>query len=650
MQIEKDRMAKSYAIKILFAISVLLVSRSAVAQSIVEIDDAKEERDFMPYDLVYLIDSTNTLTLPQISSASFSSRFQQHTSYQNKDFRTNASYWIRIPIKHNAKSKKVWLLEFYDQTIDQLEAFIPRGSGLYESKLMGDNQPFDHRMFRHKNFELMLDMKTDEVMYYYFRVKSHDFADLRIALRSINWFTYYALNEYFLFGTLYGMILIISLYNFLMYLAIREFKNIFYIFYILSVAAYVMGIDGIGFQYIWPNHPEWNDYAVGIALYSLILWALVFTRRFLSTKANAPILDKALQWMIIVRSSLFVVELFFFPQFLTYRNLEIIPLSLIFYTGIKVLREGYRPARFFVIAYGVLFSGFFLRTLVILNVLPFTTLSHYSLHISFALEMLFLTFALGDRVRILKDNRDRALRKIIEQHEANMLLKDKVNRELEEKVRERTLEINSKNNALLESNARIERQSKEINQINSILDLDNWKLKNRIKEVLEERLHEKTMDYNEFRTLYPDTLACYRFLETLKWEKGFHCRKCSNEKFFPGAQKFARRCTKCGYNESITAYTVFHSVKFPIEKAFYITYLAVSGKKESTLEKIATQLEVGLNTVWSFRTKIQHRLQELEDSGRRPTVSRWEEAILLDNSAPAKHRPAISKKGVADVG
>jgi len=636
--------------KILVLLIMAVCSVHVSAQKPVEIDDEIDARDFMPYDLTYLIDSTNTLTFSQISSPGFSSRFQQHTSYQNKDFRTNASYWIRIPIRHQVKSKKVWLLEFYDQTIDHLEAFIPQKSGFYESKLMGDNQSFNHRMFKHKNFEIMLDMKKDTLMTYYFKVKSHDFADMRIAFRSVNWFIYYALNEYFLFGTLYGMILIISLYNFLMYLAIREFKNIFYIFYILSVAAYVMGIDGIGFQYVWPNHPEWNDYAVGIALYSLILWALVFTRRFLSTKANSPFLDKALQWMIIVRSTLFITELFFFPQFLTYRNLEIIPLSLIFYTGIKVWKGGYRPARFFVIAYGVLFTGFFLRTLVILNVLPFTTLSHYSLHISFALEMLFLTFALGDRIRILKDMRDRALRRIIHQHEVNMQLKDKVTRELEEKVKERTLEINSKNNALIESNAQIERQSKEISQINSILDLDNWKLKNRIKEVLEERLHEKTMDYEEFRTLYPDTMACYRFLETLKWEKSFHCRKCSNEKFFPGTQKFARRCTKCGYNESITAFTVFHSIKFPIEKAFYITYLAVAGKKEATLEKIAAQLEVGMNTVWSFRTKIQHRLKELEGFGRRPTVSRWEEIILIDTSASSKSKTAASKKNMVDLG
>jgi two-component system, sensor histidine kinase LadS len=261
-------------------------------------------------------------------------------------------------------------------------------------------------------------------------------------------------------------------------------------------------------------------------------------------------------------------------------------------------------------------------------VLPLTTLSHYSLHFSFVFEMLFLTLALGDRIRILKDNRDQALRKIITQQEVNIELQGKVNRELEQKVEERTIELNLKNKELGESNDKLIKQSTEINQINSLLDLDNWKLKNRVKEVLNEMLMEKTMNYNEFKTLYPDTLTCYRFLEELKWDNGFHCKKCGNEKYFDGAQKFSRRCTKCGYNESITAFSIFHGVKFPIEKAFYIAYLSVATKKEGTLDSLSKQIEVGLNTVWLFRTKVIIRMKELEESGKRPTASKWEEVIL----------------------
>lgn len=66
--------------------------------------------------------------------------------------------------------------------------------------------------------------------------------------------------------------------------------------------------------------------------------------------------------------------------------------------------------------------------------------------------MLLLTLALGDRVKILKETKDQALRRSLRQSEANAKLKDKINRELEEKVAERTKELESKNRLLEEYN------------------------------------------------------------------------------------------------------------------------------------------------------------------------------------------------------
>jgi two-component system, sensor histidine kinase LadS len=608
-------------------------------QQQVEVDDLVEERNFMPYELMYFSDINHTKSFLEISSPDFADRFQLHTNYQNKDFLPNAAYWVRLPITHRASSKKVWLLEFYDQTIDKIDAYIPQEDGSYQTVKLGDEHPFTSRLFRHKNFEIMLDMKKDTVMFYYFKVQSHSFADIRIAFRSTNRFIFYALNEYFLFGIFYGMILIITLYNFLTFIAIREKKFIYYIFYILSVALYAMSLDGIGFQYLWPSNPAFNEYATGISLYSVILWALIFTRRFLSTQTRAPQIDKLFMGMIILRTVFFAYALFFQPTLFSQRIIEILPLSLIFYAAIYVWTRGYRPARFFVMAYGILFFGFFMRGLVYFNVLPFTILSHYSLHLSFVFEMLFLTLALGDRIRILKSNRDRALRRIIQQQEVNMQLKEKVNRELEEKVKGRTIELDGKNLALEESNNKLIKQAKEISQINSILDLDNWKLKNRVKEVLEERLHEKTMDYAEFKTLYPDTLACDRFLEELKWKNGFTCQKCANHKFFKGAVKFSRRCTKCGYNESITAFTIFQGTKIPLEKAFYIAYLTVLNKKAFTLENLASQLDLRVNTAWAFKKRVLERIAELEKSGLKPSASLWHDIMLFSKKKNVSSKP-----------
>ncbi len=625
----------------------LYLVQATMAQSVVTVSDQSDESIYTLNDLEYYIDSTNALTLDDVKASAFHHKFKRHSDYQNTDFNYNTSYWLRFPIKLNTKSKKKWLIEFYDQTIDYLEIHIPNNAGTFTSVFTGDEQNFDKRLILHKNFEATIDMFSDSTVVCYFKVKSHEFADIRIAFRSVNRFVYYALNEYMLYGMFYGMILIISLYNFLVYLAIKEIKNVYYIFYILSVALYAASLDGIGFQYLWPGLPQLNSYANGFALYSLIIWALLFTRKFLSTKANVPELDKALIGMVIARTILFFVSLFFFPSFLTYRNIEIIPLSLIFYTAILVWIGNYKPARFFVIAYGILFLGFFLRTLVHFNLLPFTILSHYSLHISFGVEMLFLTFALGDRIRILKDNRDRALRRIIHQHEVNMQLKDTVNRELEQKVLARTLELNQKNQELEAINERLQKQSTEINQINSILDLDNWKLKNSIKEVLNERILEKTMDYVQFKTLYQDDLACYRFLDGMKWEQGYACKKCGNDKSFDGVQKFAKRCTRCGYNESITSYTIFHGVKFPIQKAFYLAYLVVSGRSDLTLESLSVQLDLRMNTIWAFKHKVQDRIQDLQKAGFRPSSSRWHEVILLQSRSSTSSKRVEKAKKVA---
>src|SRR5258706_5166563 len=614
---------------------------SSYGQSPVEINDAIDHRDFMPSDLLYFVDATNQISFREISSEKFQANFQRHSSYQNSDFKENSSYWVRLVLRSPNATDKFWLLEFYDQTIDSLTAFVPQGEGLYKQIALGDHQRFSSRVFVHKNFELPLHFLNTKPGIYFFKVRSHEFADIRIALRSTTYFIYYALNEYYLYGMFYGMILINTIYNLMVYLAIREIKFIYYICYILSVALYAMSYDGIGFQYLWPNYPKINDWAVGVSLYLLIFWSLVFTKRFLSARANAPKLNRLLTWVIIARTFWFMVSLTIFPKLLTFRVLEIFPLSIIFLTAIVVWKNGYRPARFFVIAYGILFLGFFLRMLVYFNVIPFTILTQYSLHFSFVFEMLFLTLALGDRIRILKDNRDRALNRIISQQRTNIDLKDKVNRELEEKVRERTVEIDLKNSQLEESNQKLVKQADEINQINSMLDLDNWKLKNRVKEVLEERMHETQMDYAEFSTLYPDDLACHRFLEGLKEVRGFECLKCGNTKHSPGALKFSRRCTRCGYNESITANTLFHGVKFPIVKAFYLTYISVSEKNHLTLETLSGELDLRLNTVWAFRQKVHERIALMKQ--KKVAITSWEE-VVMDQ---VKSRPNPKKTSIS---
>lgn len=594
--------SKLYTSLILYIISITY----GYAQSKYDLflKDSLKQYDFVLSKLHVYVDSTNQLNIDDVLKH-HSDDFNIYQEYIKNDYDINATYWVRLDILHNSASKRIWLLEFFDQTIDSITMFKPDKQESYLPVKMGDQMAFGERDLKHKNFLFVLDNSNDSINHYYFKINSANKADVRIVLRSLNQLVYYALNEYFIFGIFYGLIFIISSYNLLLFFAIRERKYIVYMFYLLSVGLYAMCTDGIAFQYLWPNHPAWNQFASGFFIYLVVMCALIFTRLFLETKKRSPIFDKAIVISIVIRSGILLYTIFFSSKLFDNRFIEIIPISIMLLASISVKLRGYKPARFIIIGYSLLMIGIVIKSLVYAGLFPFSIATNYSLRIGFILEMLFLTIALGERVKILKENRDKAMLETIQEHEINVKLLDKVNTELEGKVMERTIELNKKNQLMEETNEKLISQAREIHQINSVLDLDNWKLKNNLKNVVQDRLFNKYLTYDEFRSVFPDHLACYRYLENSKWADDYACKKCRNKKYSSSHTSFSRRCSKCGYNESITAFTIFQGIKFPIEKAFYITFRVTRGRKDYTLDELAQTLDLRKNTVWKFKQKVE---------------------------------------------
>src|SRR5882672_3366220 len=110
--------------RIVLLLVICALSSQAFAQVAI-MDDQKDEHIFTLNELTYCIDPHDTLTISIAASSAFTKNFLRHTAYQNKDFQSGAAYWIRMPVQHATQSKKQWIFEFYDQTIDHLEAFIP---------------------------------------------------------------------------------------------------------------------------------------------------------------------------------------------------------------------------------------------------------------------------------------------------------------------------------------------------------------------------------------------------------------------------------------------------------------------------------------------------------------------------------------------
>lgn len=551
-------------------------------------------------DIEYFEDKERMFTIADVSAEAFQPRFNKNLNYTPRDYNTRSAYWMKIKLIVKEGDRN-FLLEFFDQTIDSLDVYIQKpGATQFDNYQMGDMYPFYKKPIAHKNFQITLREAGNYLIY--FRVVSHEYADIRVAIRSYNWFVEYALAEYYLYGIFYGMILIISLYNMLIYSAMREVKYLYYTYYILSVGLFAMSVDGIAYQYIWRNSPSWNQVAHGVSLFLIIFWAILFSRKFLNLKSRAPRIGVILDVVFVIRILIFCYALFFNHTLFQYRNIELVPLTIIFVGSIAVFKRGYKPARFFIVAFGFLFLGFILKALLMLSVIPFSIVSYYSLHICFVFEMLFLSFALSDRVRILKANRDRAHKRIISQHEENARLKDRLNAQLESLVEKRTHELKEKNDLL-------EKQKQEISTINSILDLDNWRLRNDIKSIHVERLQNKELTYDEFKEVFPDKEACQQALSNLKWKTGYRCIRCENDTYSQGTAPYSRRCSKCGYQESPTTHTLFHGIRFPLEKAFYILYETLN-KDQYSLVQLSEILLLRKNTISDFKRRIKSQTED----------------------------------------
>lgn len=118
---------------------------------------------------------------------------------------------------------------------------------------------------------------------------------------------------------------------------------------------------------------------------------------------------------------------------------------------------------------------------------------------------------------------------------------------------------------------------------------------------------------HEFMEKFSSNESCYEYLALLKWQNGYSCSDCSHGEFSKGRLPSARRCKKCKYDESATAGTLFHKVKFEIKKAFWIVYQVISSKSGVSSMQLSRDLELRKNTAWAFKRKVQEMMQSSEN-------------------------------------
>ena len=109
----------------------------------------------------------------------------------------------------------------------------------------------------------------------------------------------------------------------------------------------------------------------------------------------------------------------------------------------------------------------------------------------------------------------------------------------------------------------------------------------------------------KFNQRFKDDNDCLEYLAEVKWQNGYKCKRCENNKFGNGKHIHNRRCTKCRYDESPTVGTMFEKLKFSILIAFHIVFKISTKKKGMSSLELSNEFELRQMTCWSFKQKLQ---------------------------------------------
>ncbi|MBX9853654.1 MAG: transposase [Cytophagaceae bacterium] len=594
------------------------------------------ERYFITPFLQYYCDTTRNLSIEEISAPAFTGKFSKvGIPYIEKNYDKN--YWVRFTIINKRDRENLsWYFESWGFDLDEVEFYVPDKRGGFFKTSMGYNRNFYDRNIIHKNFQFHIHLNQNEEATYYVKLKRRYPMHLTFFVRSHEDFIEHVVNEYWYLGIFYGIFAFIILLNVFLFIRLKEKIYLYYVLCAFSEVLYCLGRDGLGFQFLWPSFPELNYITHhNITQFLLIFFTLLYANQFLKLRKEQRFMYRLSIAAIIIKTLLFC---YFFiepiaPIYIF--TIDSFILCIPFASGIIALSRGNKFARYYVIAFSCLFLSFLMIFLEERQMLPFMVVNWYWINIGMLLEVIFLAISLIDQIRILRQENDQAQQRIIGQLKENEKLKDKMNLELEEKVSERTEKVNQmvktlelKNQELSQANRELEALNERVREMNELLNKDNEQLKTDITQISKSRILLKDVKFEEFQRVFPDEQACFRYLSELKWKNGFQCKKCGYQKAGNSKTPYGMRCKGCNYDESPTTDTLFHKLKFPITKAFYMAYLVSAKDKKVTLEELSAMLSLRRETCWSFRKKILQAKEQVSKRGIKEEDG-WESVALI---------------------
>ncbi|MCH8332233.1 MAG: hypothetical protein IH946_12835 [Bacteroidetes bacterium] len=397
--------------RIILTATVIACTLCVQATQVVEYNDPTKSIMIGQY-IDILEDHENNLTFTQVTK---SDQFKRSDSKVPNLGVTSSSFWIKFKLKNNTNEDGL-LLELGQPLMDEVEFYEIKDDGSFRTEIVGEHLEFSKREFNYPNYLFSCNISPGDEKTYILKVKSNEQILIPLKVGTHDIIKDSLRNKDLIFGIYLGIILVMFFYNLFLYLTVKDKSYLYYVGYILLVGLTQITVQGYSFQYLWPDTPWLATHSIFLIAASVGIFTILFLQNFLHTSTNTPKLNKGLNILMGVYGVCIGLALAGVYD-VSYNLINMTAGILSFYIiGVTytIMKQGYRPAKFFLLAWSIFVVGVFIFVMKDFGILPYNDFTVYTMTIGSAIEVTLLSFALADRINILKQEKEESQEEVLQ--------------------------------------------------------------------------------------------------------------------------------------------------------------------------------------------------------------------------------------------
>jgi serine phosphatase RsbU (regulator of sigma subunit) len=393
-----------------FSFLVFFVPSISAQTKSIEWSPSLDGLDISPYLDIYK-DPNHQLT-PDIAFLKFpKDEFVSNDGKVPNFSATNASYWYRWTIQNTSNINLDLIVKCRYPLLDSVDLYYMDSNKLVHKKSGRKVKESEKEIqFRGSAFSISIPPSTNKE--FLIRVNTDSTMSVPLNLYSLHEYNKSTNLDQILQGVYFGVILVMLVFNFFMFVSLKDISYFYYIVYLFfSSFIFQVYFNGYSHIYFFPEYPNWVISSHNFFYLLTIISVFPFFRSLLNLRQLKPKLN-------IIANFIFSILLLLIPlyPFISYSTMNqiidifvVITMIYLTYTTFNLVTQKYTPAYYFLAGFVMVMIGGLITMLKYNGFLPSNYLTENSFQISQGLEVVMMSFALADRIRLMQ-NQNRLIR------------------------------------------------------------------------------------------------------------------------------------------------------------------------------------------------------------------------------------------------